>query len=276
MTEQAGSSYVLRALGPAVRRMRRFRSRRRPRSAPELCRYREPDAWPGRVGGRARRRRGDGGGHAGAGPAGGGGAAAGAAPAWLPDGMDRQLRAAARPGCLHPASQGGCPDLRPGHDAAGPVHDRHRRADRRIGAAADIFFWRCRSWASIRRCWPFAAYYCATGEPPMRILSGSSFTHVSGQMPAFLTLFEGGTLFLGHNSSPAEFLTTVERERISSTFLTPALLYEVIDHPQRPRTPAACAISTSAGRRLRRPGLLRRSTASARWCAWCTGPAKCR
>ena len=76
-----------------------------------------------------------------------------------------------------------------------------------------------------------AAYYCATGEPPMRILSGSSFTHVSGQMPAFLTLFEGGTLFLGHNSSPAEFLTTVERERISSTFLTPALLYEVIDHP---------------------------------------------
>ena len=76
-----------------------------------------------------------------------------------------------------------------------------------------------------------AACYCATGEPPMRFLSGSSFTHVSGQMPAFLTLFEGGTLFVGHNSSAAEFLSTVERERISSTFLTPALLYEVIDHP---------------------------------------------
>jgi fatty-acyl-CoA synthase len=76
-----------------------------------------------------------------------------------------------------------------------------------------------------------AAYYLAAGEPPMRFLSGSSFSHVSGQMPAFLTLFEGGTLFLGQNSSPAEFLATIERERISSTFLTPALLQAVTADP---------------------------------------------
>jgi fatty-acyl-CoA synthase len=76
-----------------------------------------------------------------------------------------------------------------------------------------------------------AAFYVASGEPPMRFLNGSSFSHVSGQLAGFLTLFEGGTLFLGQNSSMAEFLATIEREKVSSTFLTPALLYELIDDP---------------------------------------------
>lgn len=76
-----------------------------------------------------------------------------------------------------------------------------------------------------------AAFYLASGEPPMRFLFGSSFSHVSGQLSGFLTLFEGGTLFLGCNGSPEQFLTTVERERVSSAFLTPTLLYEVTEHP---------------------------------------------
>lgn len=76
-----------------------------------------------------------------------------------------------------------------------------------------------------------AAFYLATGEPPMRFLNGSSFSHVSGQLAGFLTLFEGGTLFLGQNRTPEEFLATIEREKVSSTFLTPALLYELIEHP---------------------------------------------
>ncbi len=76
-----------------------------------------------------------------------------------------------------------------------------------------------------------AAYYLAAGEPPMRFLYGSSFTHVSGQMPAFLTLFEGGTLVMTEGDDPADFLRCVEAERITSTFLTPAQLYQVIDHP---------------------------------------------
>jgi acyl-CoA synthetase (AMP-forming)/AMP-acid ligase II len=79
-----------------------------------------------------------------------------------------------------------------------------------------------------------AAFYLAMGEPPMRFLSGSGFTHVSGQMPALLTLFEGGTLFLTERFDPAEFLATIEKERISSSFLTPALLYKVLDHPAMP------------------------------------------
>jgi acyl-CoA synthetase (AMP-forming)/AMP-acid ligase II len=76
-----------------------------------------------------------------------------------------------------------------------------------------------------------AAYYLSVNEPPMRFLVGVSFTHVAGQMPAFLTLFEGGTLFLVEGIDAADFLNTIERERVTSTFLTPALLYQVMDDP---------------------------------------------
>lgn len=110
-----------------------------------------------------------------------------------------------------------------------------------------------------------AAYYCAAGEPPMRFLSGSSFTHVSGQLSAFLTLFEGGTLFLGYNSSPAEFLATVERERISSAFLTPALLYELTEHPQASVTDTSSLRYLNVGGAAASPARLAESIA-------CFGP----
>lgn len=76
-----------------------------------------------------------------------------------------------------------------------------------------------------------SAYYRSVGEPPMRFLSGSSFAHVSGQMPAFLTLFQGGTFFLSLDWDIPQFLDTIKTERISSTFLTPPLLYKVTEHP---------------------------------------------
>lgn len=76
-----------------------------------------------------------------------------------------------------------------------------------------------------------AEYYLSIEEPPMRFLSTAGFTHTSGQMPAFLALFEGGTLFQNVGFDPAAFLATIERERIDSAFLTPALLYTVLDSP---------------------------------------------
>jgi fatty-acyl-CoA synthase len=76
-----------------------------------------------------------------------------------------------------------------------------------------------------------AEYYLSIDEPPMRYLTTSGFTHTSGQMPAFLTLFEGGTLFQSVGFHPARFLAMIEREHIDSTFLTPALLYTVLDDP---------------------------------------------
>ncbi len=76
-----------------------------------------------------------------------------------------------------------------------------------------------------------AAYYLSIDEPPMRFLSGSSYSYVSGQTPAFLTLFEGGTFFTleGGWDIPL-WLDTIEQELITSAFLTPQLLYSVIRH----------------------------------------------
>jgi acyl-CoA synthetase (AMP-forming)/AMP-acid ligase II len=74
-----------------------------------------------------------------------------------------------------------------------------------------------------------AAYDLQIGEPPMRFLAGSSMSDVSGQMPAFLTLFEGGTFFINGGFDAAQFLATVETEKISSAFLTPPLLARVVE-----------------------------------------------
>jgi acyl-CoA synthetase (AMP-forming)/AMP-acid ligase II len=76
-----------------------------------------------------------------------------------------------------------------------------------------------------------AAYYLSINEPPMRFLLSTSFTHVSGQLTAFLTLFEGGTCFMESGDDAGSFLAVIERERITSAFLPPALLYQVLDDP---------------------------------------------
>lgn len=81
-----------------------------------------------------------------------------------------------------------------------------------------------------------SAYYRSIGEPPMRFLSGSAFSYVSGQMPAFLTLFQGGTYFQIDVWSVPAWLAMIEKEQISSTFLTPELLYAVLRHEALPGT----------------------------------------
>jgi len=81
-----------------------------------------------------------------------------------------------------------------------------------------------------------SAYYRSINEPPMRFLSGSTFSYVSGQMPAFLTLFQGGTYFAAQGWNIPDWLATIEKEQISSTFLTPQLLYAVVRHEALPGT----------------------------------------
>ncbi|HUD40288.1 MAG TPA: AMP-binding protein [Streptosporangiaceae bacterium] len=75
-----------------------------------------------------------------------------------------------------------------------------------------------------------AAYYLSIDEPPMRFLSGSTYSYVSGQTPAFLTLFEGGTFFTSAGWDVADWLDTIKKETITSAFLTPQLLYAVLKH----------------------------------------------
>ncbi|GHJ43232.1 acyl-CoA synthetase [Catellatospora sp. TT07R-123] len=76
-----------------------------------------------------------------------------------------------------------------------------------------------------------AVAYRDSGLPSLRQYSISPFWAVSGQMTAFLVIFGGGMLVLGATFDPEGFLKVLERERINSTFLSPAMFYEVLDHP---------------------------------------------
>ena len=76
-----------------------------------------------------------------------------------------------------------------------------------------------------------AQQHRAAGSPVLRHLSHSPIWLVSGQMTSLFNLFTGGVLFLREDWDPAAFLRMVGAERITSTFLTPPMLYEVLDHP---------------------------------------------
>ncbi|MCX4744828.1 AMP-binding protein [Kitasatospora sp. NBC_01287] len=74
-----------------------------------------------------------------------------------------------------------------------------------------------------------AGYYRSIGELGMRHLSTTGFVHVSGQMPVLLTLCEDGTVFLAEGVDLPAFLGTVKRERVTSVFISPARLSELLD-----------------------------------------------
>lgn len=74
-----------------------------------------------------------------------------------------------------------------------------------------------------------AGYYRSIGELGMRHLSTTGFVHVSGQMPVLLTLCEDGTVFLADGVDLPVFLATVTRERVTSVFISPARLSELLD-----------------------------------------------
>ena len=76
-----------------------------------------------------------------------------------------------------------------------------------------------------------AADFRAAGHPPLRHLSHSPMWLASGQITTLFNLFTGGVLFPRDGWDPARFIGTVDRERINSTFVTPPMLYEVLDHP---------------------------------------------
>ncbi|MEV1160071.1 AMP-binding protein [Micromonospora chokoriensis] len=76
-----------------------------------------------------------------------------------------------------------------------------------------------------------AADFRAAGFPQLRHLSHSPMWLASGQITTLFNLFTGGVLFLRDDWDPVAFVDTVQRERINSTFVTPPMLYEVLDHP---------------------------------------------
>ena len=71
----------------------------------------------------------------------------------------------------------------------------------------------------------------ASGQPGMRHLGIFPFATTSGQMPALLALFQGGTAVLMTQFRAAQWLATIERERVTSTLLSPPRLREVLVEP---------------------------------------------
>ncbi|MDR7303773.1 class I adenylate-forming enzyme family protein [Haloactinomyces albus] len=67
-------------------------------------------------------------------------------------------------------------------------------------------------------------------RPGMRYLACGPITHATG-MGLLGGVFGGSTTYILHSWNPATFLDIVERERITSTFLVPAMLTMVLEHP---------------------------------------------
>jgi fatty-acyl-CoA synthase len=71
----------------------------------------------------------------------------------------------------------------------------------------------------------------ASGERGVRHLGIFPFATTSGQVPALLALFGGGTAVLMTQFRAAQWLAAIERERITSTLLCPPWLREVLAEP---------------------------------------------
>ena len=80
-----------------------------------------------------------------------------------------------------------------------------------------------------------AAYFRSIGEPGMRHLTTTGFVHVAGQMPVLLALCEDGTVFQLDGASQDGFLETIAQERVTSMFISPAMLYRLLDRPDQDR-----------------------------------------
>jgi fatty-acyl-CoA synthase len=69
---------------------------------------------------------------------------------------------------------------------------------------------------------------------PYRFLVPTPLSHTSGHICALVTLLAGGTVVLLDGFDAAAVIDAIEREAISSTMMVPAMLYELLDHPDLP------------------------------------------
>ncbi len=103
--------------------------------------------------------------------------------------------------------------------------------------------------------------FMAGGLPPLRHLSHSPMWLASGQMTTLFNLLTGGVLFLREEWDVEAFLRTVAAERINSTFLTPPMLYEVLDHPGLPEADFSSMLTLNVGAGPASPSRLRQAIA---------------
>ncbi len=101
----------------------------------------------------------------------------------------------------------------------------------------------------------------AAGEPRYRHLSVTPMWFVAGQTSAFLYLFTGGTLLVMRFYRAADFIALVEREQVNSTFITPLMLYELLDHPDLDKHDLSAMAVLSVGTASTNPVRLRQAVA---------------
>ncbi|MFL6124995.1 AMP-binding protein [Actinophytocola sp.] len=104
-----------------------------------------------------------------------------------------------------------------------------------------------------------AEHIVAAGEPRYRHLTVTPMWFVAGQTSAFLYLFTGGTLLVSRFFRPAEFLELVEREQVNSVFITPLMLYELLDHPDIDKRDLSAMAVLSVGTAATNPVRLRQA-----------------
>jgi acyl-CoA synthetase (AMP-forming)/AMP-acid ligase II len=112
-----------------------------------------------------------------------------------------------------------------------------------------------------RQVLALAAHFRAPGVPLLRHLSHSPMWLASGQITSLVNLFAGGVLFLRDRWDPAAFIATVDRERITSTFVTPPMLSEVLDHPDLPGADFSAMFMFNVGAGPAAPARLRQAIA---------------
>jgi fatty-acyl-CoA synthase len=101
----------------------------------------------------------------------------------------------------------------------------------------------------------------AAGEPRYRHLTITPMWFVAGQTSAFLYLFTGGTLFATRFFRATEFLELAAREQVNSTFITPLMLYELLDHPDIDAYDLSAIVVLSVGTAPANPVRLRQAVA---------------
>jgi fatty-acyl-CoA synthase len=104
-----------------------------------------------------------------------------------------------------------------------------------------------------------AEHIVAADEPRYRHLTVTPMWFVAGQTSAFLYLFTGGTLLVSRFFRAAEFLELVEREQVNSVFITPLMLYELLDHPDIDRRDLSAMVVLSVGTAATNPVRLRQA-----------------
>jgi acyl-CoA synthetase (AMP-forming)/AMP-acid ligase II len=101
-----------------------------------------------------------------------------------------------------------------------------------------------------------AQRYLDADGPRLRQLAVAGFWHSSSQAAAMITLFTGGLLVLRDRFDAPDFLSTLQREQITTATLPPPMLYQILDHPALATTDTsslvtlACAGSAVAPSRL--------------------------